>query len=1138
MAQPSPYVPGYDFSGYQANNPTAPLPGWAVDQELASISRTTNETITRLAIIQRDDGELTNKIVHWDSLDDYLRGLLHDATNLAEAIARAEAAAEAAEQALEDFRRQYYGAAATDPTVDPYGFPPTIGDIYFNTVSQALRIFTTSGWIPITNARIVTTPFTGNGALNTFNLGAQVDNEDQVLVYCQNIVGAQPLEYVETARYSLVGQTQIALAFTPANGIKGEFRIFEVVLAGTPGVGTVGADEITNDPTELAEIAEKIGALSTVENVAAVYALAGGLRGQVFVKGYYAEGDGGDGTWVWRQNSVLADNGTTVVLPTGQNPGVVGRWERVIQDGRMSIRAFGARGDDQTDDRTAFQAALDWQKASAGEIFLAAGRYRVKEVGANSTLKYYTSTHTHGLRIAGEGVQRSVIVYGFANGRSLLKIRGTGPSQFMQGGYLKDFAIVSAPTAGDPAFNFHSQQCAIDIGNWIRFSWTNLLISGVKGHGMWAPYQFLSVQNLLRTNDKPWVVVDSGAGLNGSPGCLAHLQAQVDPSDGHIIGFEILRGGHNYTGTPAIRVYGCGTGFSGNVTVTNGAVTGYSIGTPGTGYYEETDHLYDNEDTFTVGLAEITNCQIIGCDGVGMLFPHFASSGIRIFGNYIIVNAGGGLILGGNNIPVQWNSIATNGNHPNAGWFPGIWLRRTRSNANNIAVIANELDSNVYSHVLLDGTNPGEITANRCNSWVTLHTSGLGIDFKHQTPMKHIAFETGNPQVTNSKYELRRNAHRAQPPGTYVPNSVANAQTGVNVLSGIVGTPLGASTFAVGMTVQVTIAGSPITFGPGNLPTADIIGVNYGAGTLTLNLAPNSTGTTANTVVSVVIPVCHVTWVDFGRSVNTGSLTVFEPLAGQQPTAANDPSSWLVATNWARVYSDPFDVRYNSNDLLSSGVNSGSYARIISSSVVPAFPAANVFLDPIAFPAIGADRGNYLSVDGGGLGTGRYRIPNRGIFEISGQMALATNVNAAGAGLELSLVQNTSALDGSGVPTAGVDATLGVSNYVLGSAGREDVRFYFQAYCELLQTYVGDFPPFAASASSSDNIYWWNPHTLVLQQWNNVSGLWTVIPYATDRGRYLVTSTLRLRGRINGAVAVPFFTASSSAAWITFKQVG
>lgn len=1135
MAQPTPYTPGYDFSGYQANNPTAPLPGWAVDQELSSISLTTNQTITRLAIIQRDDGDLTNKIVHWDSLDDYLRGLLLDATNLSEAIARAEAAAAAAEQALHDFRGQYYGALPADPTADPNGDPPTVGDIYFNTVNQALRIFTSSGWIPITNARIITTPFTGNGAQTTFDLGAQVDNENQVLVYCQNTVGATPMEYVETTRYSLASNTQVALAFTPANGIKGEFRIFEVVLAGTPGVGTVGFDEITNDPTELAEIAEKIGALSSLDNVAALYGLTGGLRGQVFVKGYYAEGDGGDGTWVWRPTSVLADNAVTVVLPTGQNPGVPGRWERLIQDGKMSIRAFGAKGDDQTNDRAAFQKAFDWQKGSAGEIFLAAGRYRIEADDGQGTLKYYNSADTHGLRMSGEGVQRSVIVYGFANGRSLIKVRGTTASKFMQGGGLKDFAIVSAPRVGDPAFGFHSQQAAIDIGNWIRWSFSNLLISGIKGHGIWAPYQYLSAQNLGRTNDKPWVVVDSGPGMNDSPGSLAQLQAQVDPNDGHIIGLEIIRGGHNYTGTPTIHVYGCGSGFTATATTANGAINGYVIGNPGAGYWEETDHLFDNEDPFTVGLADVTGCQITACDGVGIIFPHFASGGIRITGNYIITNCGGGVYLGGNNIPVQWNSIAFNGNHPTAGWFPGIWCRRTRSNGNNISIIANELDSNLYSHVLVDGANPGEITANRCNSWVTLNTTGLWVDFKHQTPMKQIAFEAGNGSVVNSKWELRRNAHRAQPPGSFVPSSSINCQAGVNVVTGLTPSPLGGSTFAVGMTVQITIAGSPITFGVGNAPTATVVGVNGVAGTVTLNLAPNSTGTTANTVMTVIIPICHTTWVDFGRSANIGIINVYEPFAAQQATAANDPTGWSVAANWYRNYTTPFDVRMDSKDFLSAGHNNASQARISSGAAVGPFPAANAFLSPIPFPTVAADRGVYLETSGG-LGTGRYKMPNRGIYEVTGQLALVTNSNAAGAILELQLMQTTTGLDAGGNPT-NTDATLCVANFVLGSSTREDVKFNFNVYAEQLQTWIGDYVPFTVGGGL-DAIYWWNPHNLVLQKYDNVAGTWSTIPYTTDRGRFLVSSYLWLRGRINGANAVNIFTSSSSASWIMFKQVG
>ena len=75
MPQPTRYVPSYDFSDFQADNPSDPLPGDRVDLELAALRTTTDETLDNLALIQRDDGALANSIVTLDSLSAAARAI-------------------------------------------------------------------------------------------------------------------------------------------------------------------------------------------------------------------------------------------------------------------------------------------------------------------------------------------------------------------------------------------------------------------------------------------------------------------------------------------------------------------------------------------------------------------------------------------------------------------------------------------------------------------------------------------------------------------------------------------------------------------------------------------------------------------------------------------------------------------------------------------------------------------------------------------------------------------------------------------------------------------------------------------------------------------------------------------------------
>lgn len=98
MADPNPYVVSYNFGGFQANNPSAPLPADAVDDELAGIAAATVALVAAVKDIRRSDGALKNGIVTFDSFELGLQ-LTVDPTNgllVAAAVATAQAAAASA----------------------------------------------------------------------------------------------------------------------------------------------------------------------------------------------------------------------------------------------------------------------------------------------------------------------------------------------------------------------------------------------------------------------------------------------------------------------------------------------------------------------------------------------------------------------------------------------------------------------------------------------------------------------------------------------------------------------------------------------------------------------------------------------------------------------------------------------------------------------------------------------------------------------------------------------------------------------------------------------------------------------------------------------------------------------------------
>lgn len=68
MAQPPTYNRATNFANYQAQNPTLPLPGSTLDEELSRVKFVIDAIRANLALIQRDDTALANDSVGYDQL--------------------------------------------------------------------------------------------------------------------------------------------------------------------------------------------------------------------------------------------------------------------------------------------------------------------------------------------------------------------------------------------------------------------------------------------------------------------------------------------------------------------------------------------------------------------------------------------------------------------------------------------------------------------------------------------------------------------------------------------------------------------------------------------------------------------------------------------------------------------------------------------------------------------------------------------------------------------------------------------------------------------------------------------------------------------------------------------------------------
>ena len=70
MADPTTFVPGYSYAGWQATNPEEPLPAQHIDNDMANLQTSIDEIVAAVQDVRRSDGALKNGIVTNESLAD------------------------------------------------------------------------------------------------------------------------------------------------------------------------------------------------------------------------------------------------------------------------------------------------------------------------------------------------------------------------------------------------------------------------------------------------------------------------------------------------------------------------------------------------------------------------------------------------------------------------------------------------------------------------------------------------------------------------------------------------------------------------------------------------------------------------------------------------------------------------------------------------------------------------------------------------------------------------------------------------------------------------------------------------------------------------------------------------------------
>jgi len=140
------------------------------------------------------------------------------------------------------FANIYLGPSASTPTLDPDGSALDVGDLYFDTVSQTMKVYSSSGWIPAgssvngTSARFT---YTISGTPTTVS---GVDDLGNTLAYDAGFADV----YVNGVRMSasditITSGTSVVFATALTNG-----DVVDIVAYGTFNVASIDGSNITS----------------------------------------------------------------------------------------------------------------------------------------------------------------------------------------------------------------------------------------------------------------------------------------------------------------------------------------------------------------------------------------------------------------------------------------------------------------------------------------------------------------------------------------------------------------------------------------------------------------------------------------------------------------------------------------------------------------------------------------------------------------------------------------------------------------------------------------------------------------------------------------------------------------------------
>jgi hypothetical protein len=483
----------------------------------------------------------------------------------------------------------------------------------------------------------------------------------------------------------IVGGTTLSVN-TPGNGSVGTVQLQDgAVTSPKIAAGAVGATQLAAGSVGNSQLAWGSSLNRVVDSIAALRALGSSTYLRAFVTGYYAAGDGGGGAYrVDATDTTSADNGGTIIVATDG-----ARW-KLINTSIVSVKQFGARGDDATDDTSAIQAALTWLSSVGGSIYLPSGTYKI-----SASLNITSSN----VRIFGDGPVSKIKTYSSA--LDIFVVSAGGGSSEIDNVTFANFDVLSsiAKTAG----------AAFKCTKIARARWDNVCLCSTEDTISPGNFLFNGIDlnqfDYCVINGGTIITTNEGVACNGDPSSL--FGAGLFLCGGlKISGQSTGAGVHIGGGAGGIYFNDCDViGNRNNVlidTARQAGVANREIFFGGTCSLDSA-----NNDAVFVDSNSVTHLQITGTWiasagtsnslGLGLNINSPNSTLVcKISGARFFNNAGGGIVINAGSAVISASEIYGNGYGASVtvgnGYGNGIWAPNT--NEVGLVITGNNITNN------------------------------------------------------------------------------------------------------------------------------------------------------------------------------------------------------------------------------------------------------------------------------------------------------------------------------------------------------------------------------------------------------------------------------------------------------------